>query len=100
MPIFVCDYLIFMVCFVSRWWGREWEEVSNQDHFPTVTCSEIGPSSYKKVLSVTPLIIITGLCIIHIYRPIKENYRIHYDRLNLGTALMAWELSNQAFHSD
>lgn len=100
VPMSVCDCFVFMVCFVSRWWGRECEEVSNQDHFPTVTCSETGPSSYKKVPSVTPPIIITGMCIIHIYRPIKGNYRIHYDRLNLGTALMAWELSNQAFHSD
>lgn len=53
----------------------------------------------QKISSIPPPITITGICILSIYRPIKGNYRIHCCRVNLGT-IIAWELSNQPFHSD
>lgn len=54
----------------------------------------------QKISSITLPITITRICILSIYRPIKGNDRIHYCRVNLGTMLIAWELSNQPFHSD
>lgn len=48
VPIFVHDYFVLMVCFVSGWWGEGGEEVHHQNYIPRVAFSEIGPCFYKR----------------------------------------------------
>lgn len=91
VQIFVWAYLIFVVCFVSDWWV--WIRIIFWGR-GLLVCP--WTFSYNR-LQVAPPISIHG---IYVCRPIKGNGKMPYGRPNLGTLHVAWELSNQAFHSD
>lgn len=49
---------------------------------------------------VAPPSSIRGICILCACRPIRGQCKMPYGRANLGSLRVAWELSDQAFHSD